>query len=519
MRSENENRQTITSQDQHNHQQSEELIVESSKRLKLDNLMNHDQLTTNIPPAQSGSSSNNTDESIRLDRTTINVEEGDDDLEEEQEEGRGAPEEGDDEPEDSVRSKELIFNWKDSTIIVPIDSIETIGELKVMIYSLTAVPPERQKILGLVAGKLPTDEVSISSIDFKLKRGSHFKLLGSPEEDSIFRSPDVLPSKSDGVENDGQEISSSGSNKRSSNSLVAKDCVLFVSRVQEKLNQISSCLEINIMNPPRQGKKLLVLDLDYTLMDSKAYSDYSVHALGQQKKKRKNSSLFLSFSFSKKRLDQAFIESDLHEFLTALWPYYDFCIWSATNWRWLESKLVELGMVGGRYTDKYLIQFVLDRDQMFEVTSMRHGKVSQHEVKALELIWRKISNYNATNTVHLDDLSRNFVLNPTSGVKISAFKNARENKHDRQLVFLARYFLQLSTISDVRTIDHKRWADCELKIPNGVLDPLEILDENDPELIRFKNDRNRSSSSGSHKGNHGHQHKGKNHGHRHHKNR
>lgn len=36
----------------------------------------------------------------------------------------------------------------------------------------------------------------------------------------------------------------------------------------------------------------------------------------------------------------------LHEFLEAVYPYYDICIWSQTNWQWLEIKLVELGMVG-----------------------------------------------------------------------------------------------------------------------------------------------------------------------------
>lgn len=142
--------------------------------------------------------------------------------------------------------------------------------------------------------------------------------------------------------------------------------------------------------------------------------------------------------------------------------------------------------MGGPHSEKYLIQFVLDRGEMFEVTSMRHGKISRHEVKALELIWRKIPFYNATNTLHLDDLGRNFVLNPGSGVKISPFKNALVNKHDRQLVFMARYFLQLALVPDVRAIDHRRWADCQLPLPDGVADPLELLDQADPELLKFK---------------------------------
>ena len=30
-----------------------------------------------------------------------------------------------------------------------------------------------------------------------------------------------------------------------------------------------------------------------------------------------------------------------------VYPHYDIVIWSQTHWRWLETKLVELGMIGG----------------------------------------------------------------------------------------------------------------------------------------------------------------------------
>ncbi|WAR54809.1 hypothetical protein PtB15_4B427 [Puccinia triticina] len=344
----------------------------------------------------------------------------------------------------SSQALELTFSWRDSSFNVALDGMVTIKDLKVVIYSVTAVPPERQKILGLVVGQIPADDVLLSTLQFKIKKGVHFKLLGTPEDEAL---SNIRP----------QDSSSSTLDLLDSQSIrkarQSQDCVLYMARVRQKLDELSN----HLFNPPRPGKKLLVLDLDYTLMDSKAYSDYSVHALDMAR-------------------------PYLHEFLTALWPYYDICIWSATSWRWLESKLVELGMVGGNYSDKYLIQFVLDRGTMFEVTSMRHGKISRHEVKALELIWRKIPAYNETNTVHLDDLSRNFALNPRSGVKLSAFKNARGNKHDRQLVFLARYFLQIASLPDVRTVDHKKWADCRLPLPVGTPDPLEILDPADPEL-------------------------------------
>jgi ubiquitin-like domain-containing CTD phosphatase 1 len=50
-----------------------------------------------------------------------------------------------------------------------------------------------------------------------------------------------------------------------------------------------------------------------------------------------------------------------------VYPYYDIVIWSQTHWRWLESKLVELNVIGG---DKnYKICFVADRLPMFPVRS------------------------------------------------------------------------------------------------------------------------------------------------------
>ena len=51
--------------------------------------------------------------------------------------------------------------------IIAIDGLLTgiepfrVFDLKAALFSLTNVPPERQKILGLVKGKLPPDEVRV----------------------------------------------------------------------------------------------------------------------------------------------------------------------------------------------------------------------------------------------------------------------------------------------------------------------------------------------------------------------
>lgn len=70
------------------------------------------------------------------------------------------------------------------------------------LYSLTNVPPERQKILGLVKGTLPSDEIAVLvdqlnvtirahadlfllSRDLKLASGRKFTLVGTPQGEEI----------------------------------------------------------------------------------------------------------------------------------------------------------------------------------------------------------------------------------------------------------------------------------------------------------------------------------------------
>jgi hypothetical protein len=152
----------------------------------------------------------------------------------------------------------------------------------------------------------------------------------------------------------------------------------------------------------------------------------------------------------------------------AMYPHYDLCVWSQTNWRHIQHKLQGMGILGlganavrslpyfittisragagarlqsnndllqrvecvegstlvcggfshsnlhdGLYHFPWLqntdfnITLVLDQSSMFKIKSpyKKNGKTWEHEVKPLELIWRKFpDHYNQSNTIHVDDL-------------------------------------------------------------------------------------------------------------------
>lgn len=96
---------------------------------------------------------------------------------------------------------------------------------------------------------------------------------------------------------------------------------------------------------------------------------------------------------------------------------------------------------------------------MFTVFTTRSGQPFKHSVKALKIIWKKFPQYwGPQNTIHIDDLSRNFALNPGSGLKISAFKDAHTPRaaQDRELDRLGGYLVFIArTGGDFRELDHK----------------------------------------------------------------
>jgi ubiquitin-like domain-containing CTD phosphatase 1 len=182
------------------------------------------------------------------------------------------------------------------------------------------------------------------------------------------------------------------------------------------------------LNPCRQGKKLLVLDIDYTLFDHKSPAE------------------------NPKELMRPY----LHQFLLAAYSKYDIMIWSATSMKWVELKMEQLGVLGN---PDYKITALMDHLAMITVQSENQSRKKTFDCKPLGVIWAQFPEYyNEKNTIMFDDLRRNFVMNPQNGLVIKPFRKAHSNRDsDQELVKLTHYLLSIGDLEDLSKLDHGKW--------------------------------------------------------------
>uniref|UniRef100_A0A6B2LB23 protein-serine/threonine phosphatase n=1 Tax=Arcella intermedia TaxID=1963864 RepID=A0A6B2LB23_9EUKA len=299
-------------------------------------------------------------------------------------------------------------------LILQIPPHWTIRQLKQTLQSKTAIHPDRQKLMA--ANKKFDDTTTIGSMGLKGPPYC-FMLVGTPDHKMVVTAEvvDVFDDFELDYWPDEGEI---------------QDKL----QREESLRNAIATTQINLISPIQPTKKLLVLDLDQTLFD-----------------------------FSGRRQTQTLSETmrpGLVEFLTNVYKFYNIAIWSATAWTWLEIKLIEFDLLPN---NNFQFTFVLDKSSMFSVKSLRNGKMITHSVKPLAIIWSKLPQFNETNTLHVDDLSRNFVFNPKSGIKISPFKYSPETaRADRELFYLQKYLCAIANVPDVTKLDHSKWKDYKL---------------------------------------------------------
>ena len=84
-----------------------------------------------------------------------------------------------------------------------------------------------------------------------------------------------------------------------------------------------------------------------------------------------------------------------------------------------------------------------------------------HHVKPLQIIWSKFPRWGSHNTVHIDDLSRNFALNLSSGIKIKAYYRKKSKaSRDSELLGLSKYLVDLAEAKiSFDDVDFDSWHD------------------------------------------------------------
>ncbi|XP_054834813.1 ubiquitin-like domain-containing CTD phosphatase 1 [Eublepharis macularius] len=304
----------------------------------------------------------------------------------------------------------LIIKWGGQEfLITTLSEEDTVLDLKQSLKGLTGVLPERQKLLGLkVKGRPAENDVKLGTL--KLKPNTKIMMMGTREESL----EDVL-----GPPPDNEDVV---------NDFDIEEEVVEVENREENLLKISRRVKeykVEILNPPREGKKLLVLDVDYTLFDHRSCAETGVELMRPY----------------------------LHEFLTSAYEDYDIVIWSATNMKWIEAKMKELGVSTNA---NYKITFMLDSAAMITVHTPRRGLI---DVKPLGVIWGKFSEfYSKKNTIMFDDIGRNFLMNPQNGLKIKPFMKAHLNRDkDKELLKLTQYLKEISKLDDFLELNHKHW--------------------------------------------------------------
>ncbi|KAA8545493.1 hypothetical protein F0562_020277 [Nyssa sinensis] len=301
----------------------------------------------------------------------------------------------------------LTVKWSGKEYTVRVCGDDTVGELKRRICEVTNVLPKRQKLLyPKIGSKLADDSVLLSQLP--LKASLKMTMIGTVEDDIIVDqvdSPEIIDDFELGQE-EAVDIKDKEVNKQ---------------KLRRRIDQY----KIELRNPCRKGKKLLVLDIDYTLFDHRSTAENPLELMRPY----------------------------LHEFLTAVYAEYDIIIWSATSMKWVELKMGQLGVLDN---PSYKITALLDHLAMITVQSDSRGIF---DCKPLGLIWGQFPEfYNSKNTIMFDDLRRNFVMNPRNGLTIKPFRKAHANRDsDQELVKLTQYLLAIADLDDLSLLDHKYW--------------------------------------------------------------
>ncbi|KAJ8920209.1 hypothetical protein NQ315_011870 [Exocentrus adspersus] len=303
----------------------------------------------------------------------------------------------------------IALKWSGKEYEIELNEADNVLDLKKEIEKQTGVRPERQKLLNLkLKGKAPDDDCKLGQL--KLKQNFKLMMMGSLEEDieEANTAPADLPEVVNDLDIEEEEVA-------------IENQEVYLAKIERRIKEY----EIKMLNELRPDKKLLVLDIDYTLFDHRSTAQTGAELMRPY----------------------------LHEFLTLAYEDYDIVIWSATGMKWIEEKMKLLGV---STNPNYKIAFYLDSLAMISVHTPKYGVM---EVKPLGVIWGKFKQFSSKNTIMFDDIRRNFIMNPKNGLRIKPFREAHLNRdNDNELLRLSKYLKDLAEhCSDFASVNHRHW--------------------------------------------------------------
>lgn len=202
---------------------------------------------------------------------------------------------------------------------------------------------------------------------------------------------------------------------------LSKDPIL-----KQKLDKIVNEQKIEFITKPRENSYLLVLDLDRTLWhhDKDSLRPYALKFI-----------------------------SKMHYYK------FDIAIWSKRDLKSIKETLKDSKI------DTLPICFILTKSHMISIsgckvknTKKTNSKTS-NKIKPLKYIWKKFPDrWNKRNTIHIDDLSGNFILNPGNGLEIQKFDD-KNKKDDKELLHLIEYlrYLKKNNANCHSKNNHDNW--------------------------------------------------------------
>jgi len=292
------------------------------------------------------------------------------------------------------------------------DDDTTVLGLKRKIQALTNIEIQNQKLpnlryedeKNLLECKIPKNVMLLG------KSSEYLKEMRKTEKEMSLMAPEIL----DDFEEDVDEP------------LLCYSDPVYVQRLE---NRIEKYKGLEPLNETRESKKLLVLDIDYTLFDHRTPGE-NAHEL---------------------------MRPYLHEFLSSAYERFDIVIWSATSMLWIKTKMQELGVLSNK---RYKICALVDSGSMITVQTKQRGIFNCKPLGWIwAQLWSKQRSYDASNTIMFDDLRRNFAMNPSCGLKIKPFRNAHTSRATDNELKKLRVYLEIIARENVdfKALDHKRW--------------------------------------------------------------